>query len=222
MSIVKPIRWLGIYYFGDNMDSFEYYNSIAKFVEPMLAFRYGKEFSQLELLIGCVSFLNWLEYGRKIDYIDYPEYKLELLSKCPMLLGSSDYYFEYANESARRIAIQFCRRIYNVDEIINTIKETHYYFNPTNELNWADPPISPNHVYWEEWEVSFTRSMILITRGLAYNYINGVPAYTSVYGHGSISQEIVNKLKNQTMNECNRLFNNYTISQLFPYEIFGQ
>ena len=204
------------------MGSLEYYELVSEFVEPMLVYKHGQKFSQLELLIGCASFLNWLEYGKKMDFIDHPEYKLELLYKCPSVLMDPTYYSECANETARRIAIQFCRRIYKVDEIVNTIKATYCDFDPIIELNWADPPIDPNHPYWKEWELSFTRSMILITRGLAYSYINGPPYCTPVFGFGLIYQETVDELKNQTMDECSKLFSNYTMSQLFPTEIFGK
>lgn len=115
----------------------------------MLSFRDGKEFSGLELYLGFCSFLYWLHTGE---------------------VNLSEEHFSLPNVSARNSAINFIKIVAQDDSAIKEIGRLSPGFSITEELNLSQQQLDVESEYWERWKFSLTRSLILITRALAYGF----------------------------------------------------
>ncbi|NLY29797.1 MAG: hypothetical protein GX047_04115 [Firmicutes bacterium] len=142
----------------------------------VLSYRNNKPFSDLEIALGTVSFFLWLLEG-----ISKNEYE-------------GVEYFEAANYTARATATRFADSLYH-PEVLEAIRVHIPTFNPHREVELALVKLFPGNPDWEEWEYCLTRSLILITRELAYKYL-GVfgPTLSDYLGNAPIG-DILDEVK---------------------------
>ena len=144
-------------------------DSIRYAVYPMLSFRNGEPFSNFELMLGLMAFHVFMRGGHNIQLV--PEEHKDEYSKWYYLYGN--------NTTARASAIYLIDTLSRYPSVVNEMKKLNNSFDIDKELYWAKSAMSP-----PGWSTSLTRSVILITRGLAYQSsgrINSSPPDKIIY-----------------------------------------
>lgn len=113
-------------------------------------FRPGKPFNDVEYIVGLKSYSIWLE---------------------GYLQDKDEYYLEIDNVTARNAAISTMKILGSFSHLYKFVEKYYEGFNYEYEVKLAmTSPRELNEKYHDDWEQSLSRSTILITRGLAYNY----------------------------------------------------
>ena len=133
-------------------------SSIKAAVAPMKEFKNGVEFTHEELMLGYMAHVIWFSGGMKFVLGDGGQNE-DPIQKHEV------YHFLASNTTARASAIYLMDIIQKYPSVITGIKDRNPSFDSERELVWAklaqDPPA---------WMTSLTRSVIIISRGLAYQH----------------------------------------------------
>ena len=153
-----------------------------------LPWRKGIPYSDLELGLGTLSFIYWLIRGGDTN---------------------DSNYFETPNVSARYIAIEFCEIFLLEEVVINSIKKRNKRMNLELEISLAKRKVYNFDPYWNAWELSLVRSIIMITRVFAYLYTGTSTADASFQDYFPYENDLNNLLllslsliKKETNKEC--------------------
>lgn len=139
--------------------------------DKMSVYRPNQPFSKMEQSLGLWAFANWLFLGEQVSQ-DGERYQ--------------DYLMR-DNDTARFAALSFVdKKLDGFDDsgLIEHIHKEFPKFDSVQEIEWGFQ--KADHT---EWEVSLTRAIILLCRGLAYRYTGNL-GFKSQYLNSLKSSDI--------------------------------
>ncbi len=137
---------------------FAFKNTVRRASRQMESYRNGREFSDFDLSLGFFSFCTWLAEGIKLEQLS-PE--------------MTQMHVSNVNSTARKSAEYFCISYLNNPGFLSGVKTFYPSFSPSDEIQMSVELVHPSEPNYHLWEYSLTRTVILLTRAIGYDFCDG-------------------------------------------------